>query len=330
MPRGITQADVFGAADALLARGERPTIERIRRELGRGSPNTVNPLLDTWWRSLSERLAGTGSEERLPNALNEPLQALYEQLRKAATEEGRAALAEQREALEVREVELEEQTRALESERTGLTQALATLKEEVRAQRASNQALKQAEKELRALLASAQAESRHLAERLAKTETARERLIQAHERERTRLGTQAETQEQRWLLEIDRLRQEIKQQHSDTAKSARAAREQQADLKKLLSKAQANEQTLRRDHKTLRAQLTREQEGRVRAEAKAAAGQELIQALRATTRVARTAKAPTTKRKRKRTTISSSKPTSTKTRSSSKRTSVKHAKGNGG
>jgi len=41
--------DVDRAADALLREGERPTIERIRARLGRGSPNTINPLLDAWW-----------------------------------------------------------------------------------------------------------------------------------------------------------------------------------------------------------------------------------------------------------------------------------------
>lgn len=46
MARGITEEDVHKAADAIVGRGERPTIERIRAELGRGSPNTVNRYLD--------------------------------------------------------------------------------------------------------------------------------------------------------------------------------------------------------------------------------------------------------------------------------------------
>ena len=43
MPRGIDQDDVWKAADALLIEGARPTIERIRQKIGRGSPNTVSP-----------------------------------------------------------------------------------------------------------------------------------------------------------------------------------------------------------------------------------------------------------------------------------------------
>jgi hypothetical protein len=44
--RGITAGDVERAADALLREGDRPTIEKIRAKIGRGSPNTINPLLD--------------------------------------------------------------------------------------------------------------------------------------------------------------------------------------------------------------------------------------------------------------------------------------------
>ncbi|MBD7952982.1 DNA-binding protein [Stenotrophomonas sp. Sa5BUN4] len=56
MARGITELDVHGAADALVAKGERPTVERVRAHLGTGSPNTVTRLLDTWWLSLGSRL----------------------------------------------------------------------------------------------------------------------------------------------------------------------------------------------------------------------------------------------------------------------------------
>src|SRR5262245_28964854 len=53
---GIQEKDVWQAADALLMEGARPTIERVRQRIGRGSPNTVQPLLDTWFRGLGARL----------------------------------------------------------------------------------------------------------------------------------------------------------------------------------------------------------------------------------------------------------------------------------
>lgn len=61
MATGITSKDVWAACDALLLAGERPTIERVRRQLGRGSPNTVSPLLDTWFRHLGGRLKDPGA-----------------------------------------------------------------------------------------------------------------------------------------------------------------------------------------------------------------------------------------------------------------------------
>lgn len=53
---GITREDVWRAADALLVAAQRPTIERIRQHLGRGSPNTVGPHLDSWFSQLGTRI----------------------------------------------------------------------------------------------------------------------------------------------------------------------------------------------------------------------------------------------------------------------------------
>jgi hypothetical protein len=92
--RGITRADVSQAADALLRAGERPTVEKIRATVGRGSPNTVGPLLDAWWKRLAGRLdAGPAAFHRLPESVAHVAEALWMQ----ALEEGRRrALVEQR------------------------------------------------------------------------------------------------------------------------------------------------------------------------------------------------------------------------------------------
>lgn len=72
MAVGVPENDVFAAADAVLARGERPTVERVRLELGRGSPARVGSLLDQWWAQLAMRLSG---ETRLPGLPAEVAQA---------------------------------------------------------------------------------------------------------------------------------------------------------------------------------------------------------------------------------------------------------------
>lgn len=108
--RGITAPDIDRAADSLLRDGQRPTIERVRSAIGRGSPNTINPLLDAWWKRLSSRLdAGPAALHRLPEPVLHAaeglwLQTLNEARKRAATEQGssKATLTRDRQELEVR------------------------------------------------------------------------------------------------------------------------------------------------------------------------------------------------------------------------------------
>jgi len=84
--RGVTAADVERAADALLREGRRPTIEKVREKIGSGSPNTINPLLDAWWKRLSARLdSGPAALHRLPESVAHVAEALWMQ----ALDEGR-------------------------------------------------------------------------------------------------------------------------------------------------------------------------------------------------------------------------------------------------
>ena len=67
MATGITESDVWTAADALLLEGARPTIERVRQKIGRGSPNTVSPYLETWFKALGARI-----RDRAPSPARRP------------------------------------------------------------------------------------------------------------------------------------------------------------------------------------------------------------------------------------------------------------------
>ncbi len=135
--RFVTAADVDRAADALLRDGERPTIEKVRQKIGRGSPNTINPLLDAWWSRLAARLdAGPAALHRLPEpvlhaaeslwltALDEARRraALESRSSKAALDRDRQDLAVQTHVLAIREGELNR--RIAEAERRA--EALAT------------------------------------------------------------------------------------------------------------------------------------------------------------------------------------------------------------
>ena len=144
--RGVSAGDVERAADALLRAGERPTIEKVREKLGTGSPNTINPLLDAWWKRLSARLdAGPAALHRLPESVAHAAEALWMQAldegRRRAAQEQHAtnrALAADKQTFEVRshvlslrEGELESRLRdreqrqaALEAQFQGLTTLL--------------------------------------------------------------------------------------------------------------------------------------------------------------------------------------------------------------
>src|ERR1700683_2759793 len=103
--RGVRQSDVSHAADALLRTGDRPSVEKIRTKLGGGSPNTINPLLDAWWKSLGARLdSGPAALHRIPESVVHIAEALWIQ---ALEESRRRVLLEQRAGERVAELDKE-------------------------------------------------------------------------------------------------------------------------------------------------------------------------------------------------------------------------------
>ncbi|MDY7533229.1 DNA-binding protein [Pseudomonas sp. Bout1] len=99
MAVGVPENDVFAAADAVLARGERPTVERVRLELGRGSPARVGGLLDQWWARLAERLSGETRLPTLPAGVSQAFVAVWQQAIHLAQGVSEQALSEQRHVL---------------------------------------------------------------------------------------------------------------------------------------------------------------------------------------------------------------------------------------
>jgi len=75
MARGISETDVWNACDALLLEGARPTIERVRQKIGSGSPNTVSPFLETWFRHLGGRIKDPGAFSAPPGIPDPIVQA---------------------------------------------------------------------------------------------------------------------------------------------------------------------------------------------------------------------------------------------------------------
>jgi hypothetical protein len=153
--RAITSADVERAADSLLREGERPTIEKVRLKIGRGSPNTINPLLDRWWSRLAGRIdAGPAALHRIPEPVAQAAEALWltaldEARRRAQLESGssRKALAHERQELTVqahilsiREQELKDRLTAADQRTAKLELEIETLTTLLRKEQASRAA----------------------------------------------------------------------------------------------------------------------------------------------------------------------------------------------
>src|SRR5579871_1758923 len=154
--RGVSSRDVELAADTLLRAGERPTIEKVREKIGRGSPNTINPLLDLWWKRLAARLdAGPAALHRIPEGVLHVaealwMQALEESRRRAEQElsrEGRAATRTQADlevrshVLTLREAELDSRLKDRERLNALLEAQIKELKLDLRKEKAMKDAL---------------------------------------------------------------------------------------------------------------------------------------------------------------------------------------------
>ncbi|MEF9944290.1 MAG: DNA-binding protein [Burkholderiaceae bacterium] len=210
MARGISETDVWQAADALLLEGARPTIERVRQKMGRGSPNTVSPFLDTWFRSLGRRIADPGAfsaPPSLPDAISQAAEhfwgvALAEARRDGAAEiaaaqeaaarlvsDAQAAQATARLAAEQSAADAQRLQIALDQANHALTKAKVVTAE----QAARLGALQDQVGELQQRLTAANAE------RAAEIEQAAQRLALSEER--------SAATERRAALEIDRERQ---------------------------------------------------------------------------------------------------------------------------
>ena len=79
---GITYQDVANAAQRVRQRGDEPTVDRVRSELGTGSRSTLGPMLKRW-KTGSEAAAHLNG---LPADLVAAVKALHERAQYAADE----------------------------------------------------------------------------------------------------------------------------------------------------------------------------------------------------------------------------------------------------
>ena len=217
MAVGVPESEVFAAADAVLARGERPTVERVRLELGRGSPARVGALLDQWWEQLAGRLRGETRLPGLPAEVAQAFVAIWQQATTLAQGVVEQSLASQRQVLaEEREELLALDTRA----RLDVAQARQQTAEAISVRQSAETRLT----DLELLLAQRQAQIKDLQDQRGALQLACDTLQQQlhglqaeqhdtlHQVEQARLAQEAYVRgvEERAYREIDRAREESK------------------------------------------------------------------------------------------------------------------------
>lgn len=190
MAVGVPEEAVFAAADAVLERGERPTVERVRLELGRGSPARVGALLDQWWALLAQRLRGETRLPALPAEVSQAFVAVWQQAMLLADGVAEQALAERRAQLEaerLRVAAVEEEAR----------QAMALARQQVAAAQAAQQHAEIRLADLKQLLAQRQAQLDDLQNRCAELAEERKAALQ----EASTLRQELQATQQQWAQE---------------------------------------------------------------------------------------------------------------------------------
>lgn len=240
-PRGVQIEEVWAAADAVLELGERPTIERVRQQLGRGSPNTVGPMLDGWYGSLARRLqapadpkdAVADAETALPAPVLRAAKTLWGRAMQYADEravaefaQARAELGEQAEALHYAKDELAREKQRLDDRSEAYAIAMTARDAQIVELGRQAQKLQQQLLTCQQMLDTARSDGTQLRQAADAERRRQEAKDAEHQSERSRLEERAQSQERRLNAEVDRARQESKRLalklESDNKKAAKS------------------------------------------------------------------------------------------------------------
>lgn len=232
--RGIQEADVWGAADALIAQGLRPTIERVRLHIGRGSPNTVSPMLEAWFATLGARLGVSDAAQDPADEVPEPVRLAAQQMWQGALEHAKisaelllhdreASIAAAEKTLAVNEQHLVQREEAVHQQKKAMEDAMKLA-------RSQAQELSRRLEEMQQLLQERESQIQMLRQEVTAKNQLREEdrkqhaeALQTASTERQRLAEQFAGNERRMLADLDRARQDVlsgKKQQSETERRA--------------------------------------------------------------------------------------------------------------
>ena len=206
MARGITENDVWTASDTLLLEGARPTIERVRQKIGRGSPNTVSPYLDTWFKNLGGRIKDPGAFSAPPD-LPDPIIQVAKHLWEVAQAESRRDFDERLRngmAAAILNVEAEKERAALaEAAAFEASAKVARLQADLAHRESSREQEALARSAAEARLGDALGQVEHLQARVVRAEEAADEARTTAKRTADLAIERAASAERRAALEID-------------------------------------------------------------------------------------------------------------------------------
>jgi chromosome segregation ATPase len=256
MATGITEHNVWQAADELLLEGQRPTIERVRQKIGRGSPNTVLPYLDTWFKGLGARIrdpAAFSLASDVPDRVAQAAQHFWDAAMAEAREDICAQLDAQREQIERDRHALDQARQELGYRETAMTERVETLTEALalaHTQIEEGQRREAADQKART---AAEKRSEEVSAMLEVMREQHERARGVFDAERREADERSRLQEQHWLQELDRLRQDLKLSNQKCEEIEKKSKHRTAELQQHLEQAQ-------KDNVALTAQLAGRQE----------------------------------------------------------------------
>lgn len=231
--KGVQQVDVDAAADAILAEGVRPTVERIRHRLGTGSPNTVAPMLEGWFKRLSARVAGltqAGGGEGAPPAAQNAFRLLWDTALGEARAMAGQELAQERQQVDADREQLAEDARALRAARGAMDESLRLAQEQGAQHQARAGELAGTLQGVERQLHESQQRAATLQQQLDDERRRREEAAREHRIERERDLERVQANERRLLGDVDLARAEVKRLEKAVAAGAESLRAQSVKL----------------------------------------------------------------------------------------------------
>lgn len=239
--RGVQEADVWAAADALLAEGQKPTIEKVRLHMGRGSPNTVAPMLDAWFSTLGARLGLNQQTQELrnsvPNEVLEAAQLLWSHALEHARKAAEQALEKREKAATDLQQQLQAQQAKLAQREEGLLQQKNAMDAALKLAQAQREDLSRRLDEMQQQLSERDQWLEKLRAESTEQRKAQEALREQHSKElesaaqeRQRLAEQFAGNERRMLADLDRSRQEAEKLKKQQVEAERVATSRYEEL----------------------------------------------------------------------------------------------------